>query len=351
MEYARAAAKHKFNDAAWQAITNASCVDTALALGLNFSEEKSDRKSLHVPGYGGLFVFRDGKGFYNHSDETSGNAPKLVQYVIGCKYGESLEWINDNVLGHHFQHETVNYEQKAEKEKVEFILPERTRPARIYWYLIQQRGIERSIVAKMIEQDRVFQEAERGNVCFVGYDKEGTARYCSKRGTSQAQWRGEVDGSDKQYGFTMPGTSSTLKVFEAPIDAMSHASLAMLNGSDWRNDPRLALGGLSSKALDRYLDDHPNINSLWLCMDNDEQGQKAAQKFAEKYGSRYDVKIKPPHLKDFNQDLQCVRSIVEHTDSDVKSAIRLLYKSIGDPMEQIRASETDKAQENEQERG
>ena len=61
------------------------------------------------------------------------------------------------------------------------------------------------------------------------------------------QLRGDVAGSQKQYGFLIPAESEncdTVEIYEAPIDAMSGATLRQYkHDSPWRSVHYLALGG------------------------------------------------------------------------------------------------------------
>ena len=113
----------------------------------------------------------------------------------------------------------------------------------------------------------------------------------------------------------MEGRSNRVYEFEAPIDAMSHATLCKLNGIDWQGDHRVAEGCLSDKALYRYLERHPEIDEIVFCYDNDVDGQLpdgtphnhgqvraeiSAGIFAD---LGYTTFIQTPNTKDFNKDL------------------------------------------------
>lgn len=95
-------------------------------------------------------------------------------------------------------------------------------------------------------------------------------------------------------------------MYEAPIDALSGASLRILAGRDWRTVHYLALGGLNYMALDQFLADHPQVKTLQLCLDNDQRGRAFAKKLAGIYGERgYTVRdLPPPKGKDYNDYLQ-----------------------------------------------
>lgn len=129
-------------------------------------------------------------------------------------------------------------------------------------------------------------------------------------------FKGEVSGSDKNYCFTMEGKGDSLTVYEAAIDAISHASMFKHNGLGWKKEHRLALGCLSDNSLEGYLKHHPEIKNITFALDNDFEakfsngspepnwGQQAAEKLVEKYMQLgYTTNIDKPIAKDWNEDL------------------------------------------------
>ena len=62
-----------------------------------------------------------------------------------------------------------------------------------------------------------------------------------------------------------------------------------------KHDYRLSLGGTSDVTLDSYLEWHKVISKLVLCLDNDDAGRMATEKFNTKYSALgYDVKTITP---------------------------------------------------------
>ena len=196
-------------------------------------------------------------------------------------------------------------------------------------YLTRTRGIDSEIVYAMINQNKIYQAVTQKNgytfrnCAFVGYDGEGKPRYCALRTPSnERKFRQDVENSDKTYGFCMEGRSDRVYEFEAPIDAMSHATLCKLYGIDWREDHRVAEGCLSDKALSRYLKSHPEIREIVFCYDNDVDGKDAngqprnhgqvqANQSAEAFAKTgYKVFIQTPQTKDFNEDLLTFREML-----------------------------------------
>ena len=161
-------------------------------------------------------------------------------------------------------------------------------------------------------------ENDKHSCVFVGFDKNGQAGYASVRSTYTMgnSYRGDVKNSDKRHCFTLNGKSDSVYVFEAPIDAMSHATLTKVSGWDWQEDWRIALGGVSDLGLQQFLSLHPEIKNIHFATDNDEQGKKVLENeyntdgtikkvgYVQKYKDKgYEVFREEPAHKDFNEDL------------------------------------------------
>ena len=183
-----------------------------------------------------------------------------------------------------------------------------------------------------IPEDRIYYFGKDDNWWIAGeegpcgpdtemfYDT-GKPKYAMLRGTytpdkGQA-FKGEASGSNKMYGFRMDGTCEThLYVFEAPIDALSHATLNIQRSKDmgiadwknsWKRHTRLALGGTADVALGTYLATHPKVNEISFCLDRDEAGRTASAKYLEKYsaqGYKVNIYAVPENCgKDYNEYL------------------------------------------------
>lgn len=181
-----------------------------------------------------------------------------------------------------------------------------------------------------MEERTLYQDDKYGNCCFVGCDKDGTPRYCSKRSTnSDIQFRGEAAGSDKAFGCKIQGsleTGAKLYIFEAPIDAMSHASLNEITGRDWKKDTRLAMGGCSILPIEQHLKDYPDkYSEIVICTDNDERGNQMADIIKEKLSGGYKVTRRSSFAKDWNEDLTNINAIAKNNGIPLKSAVNEYY--------------------------
>ncbi len=331
---------YKYTEEQWKAITNADCIETAKALGYEFDEKRSDKSALRIKENGGLFVWKSGKGFYQHSTGDKGRAIELVMKANGCNYISAMDFIFSNVLRRsdyeinlqkHSDYNKPNKE-KFEKEYIEFVLPkqEEGKPSRVYAYLSYTRCISRKVIEEAFEKKILYQDSKFGNCCFVGYDKDNVPRYCSKRGTNtDIQFRGEVTGSDKKFGWKLQGSNETgakLYIFEAPIDAMSHASLNQLAGRDWRQDTRLSMGGCSMLAVDQHLKDYPGkYSEIVICTDNDEAGNKMAGIISEKLSGEYKVTRRSSVSKDWNEDLTRISKLAADYKTSMENAMSIYY--------------------------
>lgn len=255
-----------------------------------------------------LTIFPDGKGWKRWSDGSSGHDTiSFMQKVQGKTFQDAVsELCGGTVTASAVS--AVSHRTSAEKH---LVLPEVTdgKFSRAFAYLTQTRGISSEIVSALMKSKQLYQD-KSGNVVFVGMDANGIPKYGAYRGTVQGkQFRGECSGSDKRYGFRMDGTcEDTVLVFEAPIDAMSHATLVnQISGKSdaWKVHTRLALGGTADAALEHYLQEHPKCRKVTLCLDNDAAGIAAAKLTAQKLSQKgYTVKILPPKCKDYNEQLK-----------------------------------------------
>lgn len=285
-----------------------------LAQQYGFKLENGGRKALHAQNSGGLYIFKDSNRFYHWSSDSKGGAIDFVMKYSGKTFVEAVA----QLIGESYEpyvRERIPY---IKEEKGPLVLPEKAQNfKRAYWYLVSVRGIEPEIVSLLMNEKKIYQEAKYGNCVFVGYDRDNNPKYCSMRATRpESSFKQDKENSDKSYPFYFEGKSDTAIVSESPIDLMSHATLAKMHGQDWKQDHRISLGCTWDGALERYLNDHPEIKKIVFALDNDynardkdgkrapNYGQMAAEKYCSKYGEQgYASAIHRPHLKDFNQDL------------------------------------------------
>lgn len=190
-------------------------------------------------------------------------------------------------------------ELKKEDKKT-FILPERSKTGdQVMEYLTEKRKLDKDLVKEMMEQGLIYEEKDHHNAVFVGKDREGNPRYACLRGTGEERFRMDARGSDKRYGFSIRQRSNVLFVFEAPIDLLSFKTLF----PDYGRENMLALGGIGAAALEQFLSDSPDIDLVFLCLDDDRAGMKACDELAMRIPPGISVARFIPGKKDWNEVL------------------------------------------------
>ena len=219
-------------------------------------------------------------------------------------------------------------DRQREQEKKAFSLPWGRRCATAAVSYLQQRGISSDVISRCVQLGLFYEARYKGEeVCvFVGKDDAGKAKFACMRSIT-GNLRKDVYGSDKMYSFCYPPQnpgSKHVAVFEAPIDALSHATLQELEGWKW-DGYRLSLGGTSHVALTAFLERHPEIRRINLYMDNDLGGLKNARRIKAMLRENLHFKhirvgINPPRIgKDYNEKLL-------HTSEQIKDRQPLCRK-------------------------
>lgn len=199
------------------------------------------------------------------------------------------------------------------KVRKPFALPKANRCGFHAVEYLQKRGIDDDIITRCIKENRFYESVHYHNCVFVGYDVSDTPRFACVRAVVGG-FRQDIEGSDKRYGFVLPSTipnSRYLAVSESPIDALSLASLLKMESSAWEGCSYLSLGGVSPLALLQYLKDHPGIDRVYLCLDNDKAGYEATPKIENAILADDDlakrgitIVAEPPSIgKDYNEAL------------------------------------------------
>ena len=167
-------------------------------------------------------------------------------------------------------------------------------------YLCEIRGISKQIAQAFLLSGDIYEDEKRHNVVFVGRDRSGIPRYAHVRGT-QDNFRQDVAGSGKSYPFRYEGKGDQLFVFEAPIDLLS---FLCLYPQDWQSRSYIALGGVSGKALDRFLAERRDIRKVFLCLDSDAAGNEACTRLLQEIPAGIAVMRLVPAMKDWNDVLR-----------------------------------------------
>lgn len=315
----------RFSANEYYALANADCISVAKSLGMQVDERKqTTTKAVHIKHSGGLYIFPEKNNWYRHSDSRGGFPIDLVMDTLSCSKEYALEFIQKNV--------PVSYTPTFPSRASDFRLPVQTSPERVRAYLTKTRGIDEEIVDCLIADSLIGEDNAHHNCMFIGKDSSGAVRSCALRGTGATQFRGEVSGGDKSCSFAITGSSDKLRVFESPIDAMSHATFSKLLGIDWKSDHRLSANGCGHTSVLRYLKEHREISSVILSLDNDQAGRTAAGTIEQKLNAEFtERKISVSRVisqrKDWNEDLMAFRA-AEKSGVSVIEFLKAAYPQI-----------------------
>ena len=248
---------------------------------------------------------KDRRKWFRYSQNTGGDAITFLQQFCGKSFSEAVEYL----LAFHgrARDSPAKAASSVKRDEVQkpFALPPRNTDDRRVFAYLHKRGIAPQVIRQFLNSGLLYEDAVHHNCVFVGRNESGQAKYAGLRGTYDLDgpgFKGDAPGSDKNTGFSLPHDprSDLVLVFEAPIDLMSYLTLHrdMVNA--------VALCGLYDGALQTYLQAHPEIRRIALCLDADEPGQKAAQQLQEKYQLQgYAVTVEKPRCgKDWNEYLQ-----------------------------------------------
>lgn len=255
------------------------------------------------------------------------SALDYLMHVEGCSFVEAVRLLcEEQPCFIPQRHEEV------ERKRPPFELPEKSpTTTRVEAYL-RCRGISQAVIDHCLQTGILYESLPYHNCVFVGRDAGGTPRYAALRGTYTygKQFKAESTGSDKRFGFCIEPTteSSAVAVFEAAIDAMAEMTLTG-NAAD---KYRLSLGGIYAPeegrdipppaALEEFLAQHPRVDRIEFCLDNDPPGRAAAAALARLYGERYQVAVRLPPIEGFDYGDLAQAAMEYRTKNKAKNCAR-----------------------------
>ena len=234
-----------------------------------------------------------GNKWFRHSQSKGGYPIDFVMEFYGKSFPEAVQLLTGE--------SGEGQSEASTAPPTAFHLPLHNRTAdRAIQYLTESRGLNKTLVEAFLLSGDIYEDAKRHNVVFVGRDRSGTPRYAHVRGTADP-FRQDIAGSDKSYPFHYEGNGNQLFVFEAPIDLLS---FICLYPQDWQTRSYLALGGVSGKALDRFLSERKDTRKVFLCLDSDTAGSEACTRLAQDIPGEIAVIRLVPARKDWNDVLR-----------------------------------------------
>lgn len=236
-----------------------------------------------------------GGEWYDHAEQHGGNAISFLQRHYNMSFPKAVQ----TLLGGDFRPAEIMPLQPKP-----FVLPKANSDMRrVFAYLSKTRGIDSKVISAFAHEKLIYEDAKYHNAVFVGRDESGKPVHAHARSTnSQGKtFRINIEGSDPQYSFHHIGTNGSLLVFEAPIDLLSHISLYP---QGWQENSYVACCGISIQPVLKTLEQMPQADTVRLCLDNDEAGQKANRRMAEQLEAEgLTVMTQIPKMKDWNDDL------------------------------------------------
>ena len=264
-------------------------------------------------------VISKGKWVWNKGGFGGTSALDYLVKMRGMSFVDAVETVLGSGASRSFSSLPEERPKPPPPKKWSFYPPNPVRyPSRAVSYL-QRRGISPEVINRALQAGIFYEsryynpESEYHNaaVCvFAGKDGSGKVVYAALRGID-TDLKMDKAGSDKTHNFHMPAqnpASRHLAVFEAPIDALSHATFQQRDGWQW-DGHRLSLGGTASVALIAFLERNPQIARVMLYLDNDAAGLIAARKIkaelaADNRFKHIRLSINPPHHgNDYNDAL------------------------------------------------
>jgi hypothetical protein len=324
-------------DDVFEKIKEINIVEYAINNGYEIKKIGHQLKLMDIDG--GLYIdphLNRWNRFNDESKEGGGGIIQFVMYMQGKSKGEAIHELANFIDHRPEQSEKATQyikEVKAfvEENNDEFRPPEKAgNYKRMYAYLIKTRCIDPVIVNYYRKQHKIYEDKNH-NCAFCGFNENGDLKSISLRGTydvpGKYPFKGIVKNSDKHYPFVHEGKGNQVLVFEAPIDMLSYQTLKREIGDCSLNKDAhyIALNGVAHIGLIHYLEMHPNIESVVMCLDNDEPGQKNTLSLINAveadYPGKYQFDLKYPaeNCKDWNvmlQDRHAEKENLDHSKED-----------------------------------
>lgn len=283
--------------------------------GFEVKPHGSGTYKLIDDGHDSTIIFPDGNSWFSYNDQVGGDSISFVQRHQNLGFVDAVKAL----VGEASNFKNIHIPVRQTEIKKDMVLPPKDENNnRVFAYLIKTRGIDRDLVKDCIDNGLIYQSKEAiakgdksynfNNCVFVGHDNDGKAQYASQRSMNDDKtvFKADVKNSSKEYGFALAGDDNAewLTVCEAPIDALSIASMNKANGDDNKNEHILSLGGVSDKAIDKFLENNDKIKVINICLDNDDAGHQAGNRIKSKYEDLgYKIIESYPKAKDYNQQL------------------------------------------------
>lgn len=263
--------------------------------------------------------FKISNGLWHWFSQSIGGR-SAIDYLIkvrGYSLPDAVKEVN-RTMGRDFVPEDI----RTVKRKI-FRLPERNSDDEEVIRYLTARGIDEELVRNLIDEGLIYESRTHHSAVFVGLDEKGIPVHASYRSTA-GNAKGDFGGSSKRHAFRIEcAGAKTVRVFEGAIDLLSYITLCRMWGKEWRNESLISTAGVSASktndevklppALRRYLEKHPDTETVILHFDNDAAGRDCAGQIRSVLCGRYKVKqVRPKTGKDYNEYLMAVKGDEEY---------------------------------------
>lgn len=228
--------------------------------------------------------------WFRHSQSKGGYPVEFVMEFLGKSFPEAVQMLTGEAPA----------DNSKTAQASDFRLPPRNKYMERTKVYLSQRKIPEELVQEFYKEGLIYEDAMKHNVVFVGKDESGVPRYAHCKGTSDT-FRMDVLGSDKSHNFAYRSDGKSLFVFEAPIDLMSFIALYP---KDWKTRNYLSLGGVGAKALEGFLSERKDIETVYICTDSDQAGNDAVKRLLDSIPDQMTVIRLVPCDKDWNEVLK-----------------------------------------------
>lgn len=239
-----------------------------------------------------------GHVWFDHYEHIGGDAISFVQKFFNKSFPEAVTFLLGKSGG-----ELYPMPRKIIAKRGAFSLPKRNENTdRVFTYLTSFRGIACDVVRDFECRGMIYESEKYHNAVFVGFDSNGDPAHASLRGIGhESDFKGSVPNSSPEFSFHWLGQDNALYLFESPIDMLSYITM---HKNGWKKHSYAACCGVSNHVLVQMLCDNANLDTVVLCLDNDEVGQSANTRMAKDLvGHGIQVEILVPIHKDWNEDL------------------------------------------------
>lgn len=240
----------------------------------------TEHDSVHIldnsPGENGKwFRFSEGKG---------GDNIAFVCKFFGKDFAEAVDMLNGGQTISLSQNKPTPTRQVQHTPiKKEIDIQTDAKNNRVIAYLSQTRGLDYALIKELLQKKQLVQEAKTGNAVFLIKDENNKIVGAEKVGTSTMQrYKGIADGSASEYGFEIcRGKSENALFFESTIDMLSYMQL---HGQELDNHRLISMMGVKPNTVEATMQRYQiPAEKVFLCVDNDEAGNKFVSRLQEKY--------------------------------------------------------------------